>query len=739
MYSLGIILFEMCVPLKTGMERVQTLGLIREKEYSLPPLFEDPDKSMQGDIINSLINHKPAERPSSAELLRGGKVPIQIEDETIRTALRGISDTTSPYYSKLMSAIFSQPTGGSTVKDHTYEVTTLPKLAIDDLILQRMVKDRLSAVFRRHGAVETSRPLLLPSSSYYSNTAVRLLDSSGTLVQLPYDLTLPNARILAKQPAQGQKNYAFGDVYRDAPAGGHPRSHGEVDFDIISYDNFDLALREAETIKVIDEVIDAFPSLVSVQMCYHINHSQLLDSILEFCGIDTLKGPAVKETISKLHIGQWTWAKVRNELRSPSLAVASTSLDDLVRFDFRDTYEKAIPRLRSIFPSTEDLDPIFSHLQAVVTYLGRFNLKRKVYINPLSSFNDRFYHGNLLFQCIYDSKRRDVFAAGGRYDRLIQTYQTNPRSSNRHAVGFNLGWEKLFTSMSRYLKNPAKSFLKSAEGESGSPWSLRRCDVLVDSFDATTLRSTGIKVLGELWAQDISAELSIDSRPSESTTHQNKEAKEGYSWIIAIKPDNQFKVRSMLHKEDVEIRSSDLVSWLRNEIRERDRLEGRSSERTKLLRQPSHSDSTNPSGERDPDVRVLVSQNKSKKSNRRTVVEDGKTSNASLPNHHSPHANVYPAAQLRTQELVRSYLDGPIAAIETKDDIFEGIRDTRLSDPDSWRKLVQSAPLAERQYLGQVHELLTDMADDIQLSTRHAFVYNFRTRACFYYDLGRQS
>lgn len=715
------------------------LSQIREKDYRLPSLFEDPEKSTQGDIINSLISHKPAERPSSSELLRSGKVPVQIEDETIRTALRGISDTTSPYYSKLMDAIFSQPTGDVTIRDHTYDVTTLPKLAVDDLILQKMVKDKLSTVFRRHGAVETSRPLLFPSSSHYSNTAVRLLDSSGTLVQLPFDLTLPNARVLAKQPSQGQKTYAFGDVYRGAPAGGHPRSHGEVDFDIVSYDNFDLALREAETIKVVDEVIDAFPSLTAVQMCYHVNHSHLLDCILDFCSIDSLKRPAVKETISKLHIGQWTWAKVRNELRSPSLAVASTSLDDLVRFDFRDTYEKAIPKLRSMFPSSEDLDPIFSHLQAVVTYLRRFNVKRRVYINPLGSFNDKFYQGNLLFQCVYDSKRRDVFAAGGRYDHLIQTYQTSSKGSNRHAVGFNLGWEKLFTSMSRYLKNPGKSFLKGSEEEPRTSWHLRRCDVLVDSFDATTLRSTGIKVLGELWAHDISAELSIDSQLSDSNSHQNKEIREGYSWIITIKQDSHFKVRSITNKEEQDVRSSDLISHLRSEIRERDRLEGRPPERTKLLRQPSQLDSTSLPSDRDPNVQVLLSQNKSKKTNRRNVVEDGKPPH---PTHITQPPTLLtppspPPAQSRTQDLVRTFLDGPIAAIDLKDDIFDRIRHTRLSDPDSWRRFIQSAPVAERAYLGQVHSMLAEMAGESQGGARNAFVYNFRTRACVYYDLGR--
>ena len=94
-------------------------------------------------------------------------------------------------------------------------------------------------------------------------------------------------------------------------------------------------------------------------------------------------------------------------------------------------------------------------------------------------------------------------------------------------------------------------------------------------------------------------------------------------------------------------------------------------------------------------------------------------------------------ASTRTQELVHSFLDGPVIAIETKDEIFEGLKDTRLSDPDSWRRFIQSAPLAERQYLSQVHELLSDVAGESRGSTRNAFIYNFRTRACIYYDLGK--
>lgn len=545
MYSLGIILFEMCVLLATGMERAETLGRLHQKEPVLPVIFEEPDKTTQGHIIVSLVNHDPAQRPSSAELLRGGQVPVQIENEVIRTALRALNDPKSSFHSQFVSAIFSGVDTGlsdaaAILKRHDYDTAAMSNSTVDDLLLQSMVKEQLTSIFACHGAVEVHRQLLLPYSSAspnYSNSAVKLIDSSGTLVQLPYDLTLPYARILAKHPNPGRKTFAFADVYRQGYPGGHPRTHGEVDFDLVSYDSLDLALREAEVMKVIDEVIDAFPSMVSVQMCYHLNHSKLLDAILAFCDIDQSKWSSVKEIISRLNIGQWTWAKIRNELRAPSIAIAATSLEELVRFDFRDTVDEAIPKIRSILPSSADLGLAFLHLEAVTVYLARFNVKRKIYINPLSSHNEKFYRGNLLFQCIYDNRKRDVFAAGGRYDKLVQDHQPTSTKDSRHAVGFNLNWQGLCTSMARYQKALVNSKSKKrVSHEFDTFWNPRRCDILVDSFDSELLRSTGVEIVQELWANKISAELALDTDPQAGADYQaTRESKDIHTWIVMIK------------------------------------------------------------------------------------------------------------------------------------------------------------------------------------------------------------
>lgn len=87
-------------------------------------------------------------------------------------------------------------------------------------------------------------------------------------------------------------------------------------------------------------------------------------------------------------------------------------------------------------------------------------------------------------------------------------------------------------------------------------------------------------------------------------------------------------------------------------------------------------------------------------------------------------------------------LHGPVAAIDTHDDMLDAIRNTRLADPDSWRAVIQSAPPTERKYLGQVQELLTDLANESRARAEdadgcsNAFIYNFRTGSCLYYDLG---
>ena len=70
---------------------------------------------------------------------------------------------------------------------------------------------------------------------------------------------------------------------------------GEADFDIVTTDTLDLALKEAEVIKVLDEIVIAFPALRSSPMCFQLGHSDLLQLIFDFCGVEQSSRRAVAE------------------------------------------------------------------------------------------------------------------------------------------------------------------------------------------------------------------------------------------------------------------------------------------------------------------------------------------------------------------------------------------------------------------------------------------------------------
>ncbi|KAG5988921.1 hypothetical protein E4U54_004495 [Claviceps lovelessii] len=354
-----------------------------------------------------------------------------------------------------------------------------------------------------------------------------------------------------------------------------------------------------------------------------------------------------------------------------------------------------------------------AHLKEVAEYAKRFGVTTKIYINPLNSIKESFYAGGILFSCLYDKKVKDVFAAGGRYDHLIkeQRLKTGGSYEERHAVGFSLAWERL----ARVSKTGAKSFFKKQETDSSVIFTERRCDVLVASFDMTILRSTGIEILQLLWDHDISAEMAKDARSPEDLLSKYRD--ENYSWIIVVKPESMLKIKTMSRKDvpDVDLPQYQLMAWLRPELKERDarafsKLRSSASQALESMGLGQSED------RQEQDVRVLVAGTKSKKFNRRQVVDQ---------------------AQLSAANLVRSFLDGPILAIETTDQVMELLRETSLSDHESWKRAEHAVTMNEKKYVRELHVQLDTWRSlyEKKAKSKHAFIYNFRTGTCVYYDL----
>lgn len=340
MYSLGVIVFEMSYPPMLGMQRAQVLEQVRRDPPVLPLDFKPPDRNYL-DIMMCLLNHNPKDRPSSSELLKSGRLPVQLESEAIQRAIAGMTDPDSPYFKKMLSALFARQV--EQAKDYAWDMSSsVPSPA--DLMRRHIVKETLISILRRHGAVEAPTTSLYPRSSHYGQNAVHLLDRNGTVLQLPFDLVMGHARSLARitNCPVPQRSYSFGNIFRDRHDGGQPDVYGEVDFNLVTTDALDLALKEAEVIKVLDEIVTAFPTTSSTPVCFQLGHSDLLHLIFEYCGVEIGARHAAAEVLSKLNVRNFTWQKVRSELRSPVVGISATSVDELQRFDFRGRYRRRV-------------------------------------------------------------------------------------------------------------------------------------------------------------------------------------------------------------------------------------------------------------------------------------------------------------------------------------------------------------------------------------------------------------
>ena len=225
-----------------------------------------------------------------------------------------------------------------------------------------------------------------------------------------------------------------------------------------------------------------------------------------------------------------------------------------------------------------------------------------------------------------------------------------------------------------------------------------------------------------LWSHDVSAELASDARTPDELILRNRD--ETYSWIIMIKQDSVLKIKTMDRKEvpDIEVPLAELFTWLRGALRERGSRHHTTPSKqgdagTSAAGSASAHVGAAPNAEQD--VRVLVAGTKSKKFNRRTVIEQ---------------------AQVNAAVLLRGFLDGPIAAVETSDAVVDLVQGTALSDPESWRRVEQAVDKNEKNYVREIHEMLAswraNWENDKDRGSRHSFVYNFRTTKCIYYDLG---
>jgi eukaryotic translation initiation factor 2-alpha kinase 4 len=711
MYSLGITFLEMCIPFTTSGGRNAMLSDAR-KFRLLPDFLSQKGWEQQRKLIYSLLSHVQEERPSAADIIASGVVPQPVGSEKIHQYVMNLLHGDPEAYDEIVEHFFKTKT--TPAQDMAWDTNANATEKPHENAFSRMVNQKLQVIFERHGAVDSNRQTIFPVSQLYAKPAT-FLDRSGITLQLPYDLTLPFARLLARTKVESTRHYAFGVVYRAEAPGGQPPPRSEVSFDVVSYSAKDLSVKEAETLKVLDEILSDFPPLrKSKSIVIFLNHSDLLEMVFRFCRIEPHHWDSLKKLLSSINTIA-SWKRIENELRSPQTTIPKASIAQLALFNFQGDLQGARKKLEKMFTSATEsakLQQIFARLLEVQNYALKLKVETRILMNPLVNYSESLYRGSIMFQCV-DAVEKKTIAVGGRYDHLIQTLgPVAPTHGAARAVGLRLNSTELADRLASELRATNKS-TRVMQGP-------QRCDVLVTSFDELTLQNHCLELAAELWANDIRAELTdhYNSFDELATAYKN----EGQYTVLVVRQDSNaiggigVRARTIGKQDEEEIKRNELVGWLKGAFKDKQGAEIDQT-RGKLRRETSVGEPSlhNSSDARQPaEVIVITPKHKNKKTNRQHLIEE---------------------AIILAREKAREFIGGsPIVTVEVTTEVLESFRSTRIGHADTWKTFLQSCPPEETRYLKDVQQKLEELAEN---GKKGVWILSSKTKAIIYYDLGQ--
>ena len=394
------------------------------------------------------------------------------------------------------------------------------------------------------GAIEISAPLLVPMASLENRiNGVEFIDSQGVLVQLPHDLTFPWCRYISRalpHPVR-LRRYAIERVFRKNAAGGQPRSHLEVDYDIVSKSS--SLNDDCEVILTALAIIGKFP-VVEVPVVM-INSTIILDAILNFAKVSEDLKLFIAQSLEKERVNKSISVSALVRYGIPKFIAEA-----IVLFDFPGEYGETAKKLRNILKDSS-LEPVLSTIETMFKLLSQLNIKSRILFHPLFTYHSNYYSGNLMFQIgIMGKEKFDVLAAGGRYDHLLDSLRNPFKNSTKLCgVGFNLAVGKVGFGAMKDLKKTLVLIASVGKADGGEVF---RMSIALDLWD-TGISAHYLQNEKDLTASDI---LKIAQA-------------QGCLFIVQIKHvkhANIIKLRNVSSRVEIEVTRETIVNLIKSKI-----------------------------------------------------------------------------------------------------------------------------------------------------------------------------
>jgi len=347
--------------------------------------------------------------------------------------------------------------------------------------LKRWVESVCGKWFRRYGFVPIETPVVeefkLLAKKGSGGEAIKdeiyyFKDKSGRELGLRFDLTVPTARVVAGNQQLGRpfKRYQIGRVYRyDRPQKQRYREFTQADADIFGVESvkaeFELL---AMAVNILKEL--------GIDFRIRINNRKLLEDIALENGVKKEKIKNAFRAIDKLDkIG---WEGVEKELKKEKISL-----------EFMKAVKKNDATCISGCGGAEEIEELFSLLR-------ERKLDKFVELDLTLARGLEYYTG-MVFEIA--SENGPSICGGGRYDKLIESYDGQPTP----ATGYSFGVDRLVDVLEgKKLESEVKLFIIPL-GEKAGKEALKL---------AEKMRTEGISVETDLIGRGISKNISYADR-----------------------------------------------------------------------------------------------------------------------------------------------------------------------------------------------------------------------------------
>jgi hypothetical protein len=354
MYSLGIILFEMChKPFGTGMERLVTIKELRENG-KLPIGFETEVPENLVKIIQWLTQRNPQQRPTAQQLLNSDLMPARadVDSQYLKEITEALYKPNSAATSEIVSVLFDCEKIASTLQTQSafegiqnksifYDYDTVKRIEgiLNPIVPkggvagqkqsdhQKMIiplhhlnaaKRRLRCIFESRGGVDFYSQLLELRSTAdvafnkeldrkIDGHIVELLDRSGQVVVMQPDLLTTFTRLVAFLNITSSQRFCFDRVFAaDFSAQRlytQPITVDNAVYDIVSpaYNHGYLLLADVEILSTVKSILHVFQTSLP-PTAIRLSHSAIEEVIISICcwdGESAMKDVKVTADISR--------------------------------------------------------------------------------------------------------------------------------------------------------------------------------------------------------------------------------------------------------------------------------------------------------------------------------------------------------------------------------------------------------------------------------------------------------